>query len=313
MALLLKDGVRYLPYRYKNERELQDLVQSSIQHLFGPDALFFPGVRIGAARGQSGAKGIPDGFVLVVPKGKWYIIEVELANHSYFDHIAPQVMRFYAAWENETRRKELKDRFADAIQESPVKVEVLSRHGIKEAYRFVSDVLEREPILAVIVDEEVEDLDQLKKVVQFDIQSSVFRTFAREDVSDLVPIFMIDTLEDVAWAPEPPALSEEGEFLRYLGKRERISMTKEILIKVANELIRRGALTEKMLPWGPGKKRYIVSKTPVHPGGNDFFSPAQLDNGWWVETHVDRDGALRYASHLLKKCGLPPEIAVENG
>lgn len=218
--MLLKDGARYLPYRYKNELELQHLVQSNIHQLFGPDAFFFPGVRIGAGRGHNGAKSIPGGFVLVVPKKKWYIVEVELADHSYFDHIVPQVMRFYAAWEDTSRRNELKDRFTDAIQESPVKVETLSRHGIKEVYRFVSDMLEQEPTLAVVINEEVKDLDQLKSVVQFDVQSSVFRTFTREGVSDLVPIFMIDALEKVKTTPELVSPAGDEESLVFLGKRE---------------------------------------------------------------------------------------------
>jgi len=313
LVVLIKDGVRYLPYRYKNELELQRLVQENIHQLFGPGAFFFPGVRIGAGRGQSGVKGIPDGFVLAVAQRKWYIVEVELAHHSYFDHIAPQVMRFYAAWENASRRKELKDRFADAIDESPVKVEALSSHGIKEVYRFISDMLEQKPTLVVIIDEEVKDLDQLKDVVKFDVLSSVFRTYTREGISDLVPIFMIDALEEVKRIQEPPSSPVGKEFLVFLGKREPISITKEILVKVANELVRRSALTEKMLPWGPGKKRYIVSKTPIHQGGNDFFAPVQLDNGWWVETHSGRDSTLSYASHLLKKCGLSPNVVVEKG
>jgi len=311
LVIILKDGIRYLPYRYKNELELQNLVQSNIHYLFGSDTFFFPGVRIGAGRGQNGAKGIPDGFVLSVPQNRWYIIEVELAHHSYFDHIAPQVMRFYAAWEDDRRRKELINRFADAIQESPVKVETMARYGINEVYRFVSDLLENRPTLAVIIDEEVKDLDQLKSVVQFDVQSSVFRTFTREGVSELVPIFVIDTLEEVKRAPEPLSSPEGKEYLVFLNIREQISTTKEILFKVANELVRRGALTEKMLPWGPGKKRFLISKTPVHPSGKDFFAPVQLKNGWWVETHSGRQSTLSYANHLVKKCGFDSQVMVE--
>jgi hypothetical protein len=314
LNLILKDGVRYLPHRYRDEKELHRLVESNINSLFGPDAFFFPGTRIGAGRKESGAKGIPDGFVIVAPKKRWYIIEVELASHSYFDHIASQVMRFYAAWDDPARRTELKNRFADAIQESPAKVESLNRHGIKEIYRLVSDTLEEKPTLAVIIDEELKDLDQLRRAVQFDVQYSVFRTFAREGISDLVPIFQIDSF-DVAegWqVPKPPRSNgEEKEFLVFLGKREPIARTKDILIIIANELIKRGVLTDKMLPWGSGKKRYLVSKKPIHPNGNDFYAPAKLENGWWVETHSGRDSTLSYARQLLKRCGQDAKISVE--
>jgi len=41
MKLLLKDGIKYLPYRYKDEDELEQMVIDHYEVIFDKNAVFF--------------------------------------------------------------------------------------------------------------------------------------------------------------------------------------------------------------------------------------------------------------------------------
>ena len=56
-------------------------------------------------------------------------------------------------------------------------------------------------------------------------------------------------------------------------------------------------------PWGPGKRRYLVSAEAVHSNGKEFFAPVQLKNGWWVETHASEENQIILTSRLIDHCG----------
>lgn len=100
--------------------------------------------------------------------------------------------------------------------------------------------------------------------------------------------------------------------LVFLGKMASFEKSTEIPVIVANELIRQGKLDRSKIPWGPGKKRYLVNTEPKHPAGNDFFLPGQLENGWWVERHASEDRQVSLSSRLIKHCGLDnDEVRIE--
>lgn len=81
----------------------------------------------------------------------------------------------------------------------------------------------------------------------------------------------------------------------------------EVLVLVANWLVDQGNLTLSDCPinLSKGKKRYLVSSTPVHPTGKEFFSPVKLSNGLYLETHASTQRNIHLAHSLLKKYRYP--------
>jgi hypothetical protein len=92
--------------------------------------------------------------------------------------------------------------------------------------------------------------------------------------------------------------------LKFLDITTNVHNVKAINAIVANELIKRGLLTEDNIPWGKGKRRYYISKTPKHQHGKEFFSPIRLSNGWWIETHASRKSTLDLVRRLMEHCGI---------
>ena len=134
MKIIIKDNIKYLPYRYESEDELETFVKNYIEVIFGDDSIFFERSKIET---KAGIGSIPDGFVLSLTEDKWYIVEVELADHPLYNHIIPQ-LTFYSAIKNYTTKRKLVDAFYDEIRTN-IQLECkLRSSGIKkELYKVI--------------------------------------------------------------------------------------------------------------------------------------------------------------------------------
>jgi len=82
----------------------------------------------------------------------------------------------------------------------------------------------------------------------------------------------------------------------------------EILIHVAEWLIRQGVLTRKDCPIRFGRKKYLINVEPHHMYGDSFKHPKKLSNGLYIETHYSTVEHIRNAKRLLKKYGYREDI-----
>ncbi len=265
---------------------------------------------IGVKRGELGPKGIPDGFVIFPRSHKWAIIEVELRKHDLTRHIISQVADFYLAWSKVQTKRKIVDAFHEEYSQSPFISYRFAVQGIKEeVYHFLSNLIEEEPTLVVITDELHPDLESVKASVRFDTTWTTYKTYARAGTEGLdAPIFMFEpvSIGDVA-----PGIEAEGQIdipsgpmrMSFLGRTVSLQHSKEIPVIVANAPIDDGCLKSNLIPWGPGKKRYLVSAEPTHPSGRDFFAPVRLKNGRWVETHASKETNISLASRLSSIVG----------
>ena len=78
MKILLKDGVKYVPYTYKNEKELESMFFEHYKDIFGEDTVLFQGSKI---KTLSNIGTIPDAFIIDVKNKIWFVVEVELKDH----------------------------------------------------------------------------------------------------------------------------------------------------------------------------------------------------------------------------------------
>lgn len=73
-------------------------------------------------------------------------------------------------------------------------------------------------------------------------------------------------------APSPPAKLPHGKVARKL-------------IEAAERAIREGRI-DIHTQIETGRTRYLINQEPVHKNGRQFFSPCQLSNGLYIETHT---------------------------
>lgn len=226
MRILLKDGIKYLPYKYKDENELERMVVEHSEVMFGVDSIFFPKQKIKAL---SGIVTIPDGFILLMNDEKWYILEVELASHPLYEHIVVQVSKFNTAIKNSKTRKKLVDVFYDEVRDNiQIKYKFEFNRIMKEPYKFLSDTISKGPEVIVVVDEKTRELDELCGSLPFRTTVLKFETYCREKIGLGVHIHSFDTLRDhgIREQISPDQEKEINEVISVRGRRIEITLTK---------------------------------------------------------------------------------------
>ncbi|GEM_PF-3526490 len=206
--MLLIDGVKYLGYAPKDEKELEDMVQEHTREIFGPDCIYFSKHKL---RGNYVAT-IPDGYAITFNPDQWWIVEVELSNHSVYDHIQPQVSKFITAWSDPTTQTELvKVLYNEIIANEGLKVNLQKARG-GELYKWLSDLINIQPKLAVIIDKSISGLDAAWLHSTIKPKIIEFATYTREGVGLAVHGHRFEPLlRPTSTTPTPQRIKKERE------------------------------------------------------------------------------------------------------
>jgi len=294
MEIAVKDNVKYLPHQYKNEVELENLVKEHIEFIFGNNSLFFEKSKI---KSRASIGSIPDGFVLLPLEQKWYVIEIELSKHPLYDHIVPQISKFFGAIKNPTTRKKLIDTFYEEIVSKPNLNYKYKIAGIKkERYKLLTDIINRSPEFAIIIDEKTGELEEICENLPFASKIIEFKTYQRED-SD-VSIYIFDALSSYPPLRKMTIGSDTYE-IRY---------SYDILVNTAEWLIKEDKLRKENCPIVSGHKRNLVNIQPKHRYEDNFRAPKRLSNGLYIETHYSTTSCITNARKLLERCGYSKNI-----
>ncbi|RMF04569.1 MAG: hypothetical protein D6772_00415 [Bacteroidetes bacterium] len=76
--LIFKD-TKYIKAPFKNEDELEQVVVSNYEYIFGPTSIYLPKKMI---KTGDGTGTILDGFVIDLEAKKWYLVEAELLHYN---------------------------------------------------------------------------------------------------------------------------------------------------------------------------------------------------------------------------------------
>lgn len=230
----MKDGIKYLPHYYVDELQLENFVRENINLIFGEDAIFFEKTKI---RSISGIGTITDGFVLHLPEKKWYILEVELARHPLFEHIVTQVSKFNSAIKNSVTKQKLINAFFKEIKENPQMNFKVESSGIqKEIHKFLTDLINNNPEVAIIIDERTEDLTDVCNALPFVTNILEFKTYCRENVGIEVPIHIFDTLCDYKTITSSKKSSTKSTSAKPRGKGEPFYAEEKHLIGIPSDI-----------------------------------------------------------------------------
>jgi hypothetical protein len=216
--IVLIDGVRYELVTPESEAWLEKAIESSCGHIFGPDSFYFDIKK--QIKSKAGVASIPDGYVIFfTPKARWAVIEVELASHSVYKHLIPQLTKFNRGIEDSTTRKQLQDALYRILEEDGVlKAKLKRKIQSGEVFKFLSDVVSQNPLIVVVIDRKTEELTEALGDIRADVEVVEFKTFRREGVSEDVNAFLFEPLNKKGPGPEPgPEYSKFWEPIRREG------------------------------------------------------------------------------------------------
>lgn len=121
----------------------------------------------------------------------------------------------------------------------------------------------------------------------------------------------IQRIESEGWISlmdfRPKSGDQPPDSVRFHSGEERpIRRHKQLLIEVAEFLIRMELLTEDRMPIGKGRVKYLVNSVQEHIDGSNFRDQHLLSNGLHLETKDPAPQTTNSARFLLEHLGVDP-------
>ena len=135
-TVIYKNGQRYSEKQYKIEADFEKLVVDNSKTFFGEKTIFIDAKKKIDNNSFGGV--IPDGFLFDFSDKKnpeFYLVEVELAKHSFFGHIFPQITKFFAFFKNPSSQGKLIEKLYSIFEkDDELRQELKTKSGKKRDF-----------------------------------------------------------------------------------------------------------------------------------------------------------------------------------
>ncbi|MGD0423072.1 MAG: DUF5655 domain-containing protein [Candidatus Bathyarchaeia archaeon] len=157
------DGIRFIETDFKSEEELEKTVIGHSKTFFGDKTIYFD--LKNRVDSKSLGASIPDGFLFDFKDAEnpeFYLIEIELSKHDFYNHIFPQITKFFAFFKNATSRNALIEKLFHYIKSNPqLEEQFKAELGKKEIYKALKDIIESSQNILLIIDDQKTELPEV--------------------------------------------------------------------------------------------------------------------------------------------------------
>jgi len=258
MDILIKDGVKYIQTNFQGkECEFEKIVFTQYRHIFGDNTILFTKKKIQTV---TGIGTIPDAFLIDFEKDEWFIIEIEISNHDVYTHIVPQLTKFSSALNNSQTRKQLINFFENEIREDPFKNALLIANGKKEVYKVISEIIDSDPELIIIIEQQHKELVSICNLLPFKSKINVFKAFTRAGFSLGDNIFQVE-----------PLFTLKQKIIRQTEEKKdtSVQLQKSAATREINSSNKRGRGNSDVL-----LEQIIPAIKSIAKNGNDYYATA---------------------------------------
>jgi predicted transport protein len=156
---------RFIERDFSKEKDLEDLMFANAKSIFGQNSILIETKKRIDNKALGGT--IPDAFLfdLKNPQNpEFYLVEVELAKHSFYDHIFKQITKFFAFFKNPESQGQLITKLYDVIRaDKELLKEFKAKIGNEEIYKFIKDTVENSQNILLILDKDMPELPEIVK------------------------------------------------------------------------------------------------------------------------------------------------------
>lgn len=162
-SAIYMDGNRFWEKEFKIEDDFEKVVKKHSKTLFGSKTVYFD--LKNKIDTKTLGSSIPDGFLFDftdIDKPEFYLVEVELEKHDFYNHIFPQITKFFAFFKNSKSRNNLIDKLFHFITSNHQLQEEFKQYlGKKEIYKALKDIIENSQNILLILDEDKLELEEV--------------------------------------------------------------------------------------------------------------------------------------------------------
>ena len=160
---LFANNKAFNQFQFDIEADFEKEVVLNSKQFFGINSIYIDAKR--KIETKSLGNSIPDGFLFDLSdkdNPEFYIVEVELVKHDFFNHIFPQITKFFGFYKNPKSQNDLVEKIFSFINnDSEIKKEFKKYLGEKEIYKFIKDTIERSQNILLIIDGEKKELPEI--------------------------------------------------------------------------------------------------------------------------------------------------------
>jgi len=204
-TVIYQNGIRFSEKIYKLETDFEELVVLNSKTFFGQKTIYIDSKKKIDNNSFGGV--IPDGFLFDFSDKKnpeFYLVEVELVKHSFFNHIFPQITKFFAFYKNPSSQGKLIEKlYAIFENDEELRKELKDQIGKKEIFKFLKDTIENSQNILLIIDGEKKELPEITetyadtwgKIVKVAILKQYTSVNKNDSIFSLSPDF--ENIEDI--------------------------------------------------------------------------------------------------------------------
>jgi predicted transport protein len=153
----------FTQFQFEKEVDFESEVVTNSKFFFGNNSIYIDAKRKIETKNLGGS--IPDGFLFDLSdkqNPEFYIVEVELAKHDFYNHIFPQITKFFAFYKNTKSQNDLIEKiFTYVNNDLELKREFKKYLGENEVYKFIKDTIEKSQNILLIIDGEKKELPEI--------------------------------------------------------------------------------------------------------------------------------------------------------
>ena len=271
--ILFQNGKKFQEFKYNLEEDLESEIVKNSKIFFGKDTIYINAKRKIDSKALGGT--IPDGFLFNFSdkdEPEFYVVEAELKSHDFFNHIFPQITKFFAFFKNRKSQAELVEKIFAIISTSPeLNNEFKEFLGGTEIYKSIKDIIENSQNILLIIDDEKDELPEIMDTYSDTWGKIVKKLILKKFVNNDEVIFTIEPdFENIDYpnveSVEKIKKIEEIEDVEYTEERH-LEGIKEEIKDVYNEIKKELLNINENLVFNPQK--YYISI--IHDKNIAFF------------------------------------------
>lgn len=160
---LFTNNKTYNQFLFDREADFEREVVTNSKQFFGSNSIYIDAKR--KIETKNIGNSIPDGFLFDLSdkdNPEFYIVEVELAKHDFYNHIFPQITKFFGFYKNPKSKNDLVEKIFTFINsDNEIKKEFKKHLGDKEIYKFIKDTIEKSQNILLIIDGDKKELPEI--------------------------------------------------------------------------------------------------------------------------------------------------------
>ncbi len=208
----------FTEFQFEREADFEQEIVQNHKLFFGPNSIYINAKRKIESRHIGNS--IPDGFLFDladVQNPEFYIVEVELARHDFYNHIFPQITKFFAFYRNHKNQAELVEKIFSFINNDlALRQEFKSFLGEREIYKFLKDTIDVSQNILLVIDAEKNELPEIIETYTETWGRMVKLLLVKKFVNGAEHLYSMhpefESIEYASIVEEPTRINEEVEY-----------------------------------------------------------------------------------------------------